>query len=301
VHLITGQDINEATGNSDESSISDDETLMENCGTNDVAARANAVLLENDHDDFDADDDIDNDIDADDNVAYDVNILDADDNVEADDNTVDDVDVDNNSAEGVNVDDAADDFDADASYQANNKDEPFDDDNDGDDGVSFGGVGMMATETLDTINEDDDNDDDSYDSMLAKGHGMTVIDDSDGTVLEDSAAVAHGWTESIEHQEDEFMNALEAKEISKATMVAMLVEIGVFENEHNCKASNMACQNLLHEWGTVYHVSCPYCLLNRDQLLKKAKDLGIKRVHAGWKEQTILKRILEHHAAEGSL
>jgi hypothetical protein len=47
-HLITGQDINEATGNSDESRILDDETLMENCGTNNMAARANALETQND-------------------------------------------------------------------------------------------------------------------------------------------------------------------------------------------------------------------------------------------------------------
>ena len=36
----------------------------------------------------------------------------------------------------------------------------------------------------------------------------------------------------------------------------------------------------------------------KDQLLKKAKELGIKNAHGGWKEQTLLAKIMEH---EGSV
>jgi hypothetical protein len=182
------------------------------------------------------------------------------------------------------------------------------DDDGEDERIAFEGDCTMETaETLDTIKEfekqeeEDDqeksHDDDSDGSTLVDGHGKTIFDD-DGTLPEDSAGVAHSWIESIKDREDEFMKALGAGEISNATMVAMLVEIGAFKNEQDFIASNKDCRNLLYEWGTARPQSRPYCLLNRDQLLQKARDLGVKKAHARWKEQTLLAKILEHHAAE---
>jgi hypothetical protein len=274
-HLITGQEeapAGEPPSSEDDSSIADDATLVENCGTNNVAARADALLLEWDqHDEVDDADEIDD-------------IDDADDDVDADDVDVDNVDADVSSAasEQGNADDDDGPLD-------DGGDDDGDDDggDDGDDGIAFGDG---ASEEGNEQEEEQDSDD----SMLAaESHGDETI------VEEDSAALAHAWVESIKDREEEFMSALNAKEISKATMVAMLVEIGAFENDRGFMESNKDCQNLLYEWGTARPASRPYILLNKDQLLEKAKDLGIKGVRAGWKEQTICTKLREYHAAEG--
>ena len=194
-HLITGQDeapAGEPPNSDDDSSIADDATLVENCGTNNVAARADALLLE-----WDADDDID------------VNSA--------------------TREQGYDYDEDEDDVDANSAAReqghANDEDGSLDDD--GDYGDEDGG---------------DDGD--------------------DGTIFEGSA------NEEGNEQEDE--------EDSDDSLLAV-------ESHHDS-------ETIVEE--------DPYILLNKDQLLAKAKDLGITGVRAGWKEQTIRAKLHEYHAAE---
>ena len=147
--------------------------------------------------------------------------------------------------------------------------------------------------------EEEEEDDDDEDSDQEKSDARPMVAGSENPT---AVAVARRWLESIQDEEaggscDEFLNALDdAGAISAAARVAMLVEIGAFENEQDFVTSKKDSRNLLYLWATASADRHPYCLLGKPQLLKIAKNLGIKGVHEGWKENTIIVKIIKQQA-----